>query len=381
MSKHTIFFIFLLSAAIMLPFFSPSHAFETKAKQMVLIDLTTKDMLANKDADTQMHPSSMSKLMTLYVLFDHIKQGKIAMDSKFKVSEKAWRKGGSKMFVRVDTEVTVSDLIRGIIVQSGNDACIVVAEGIAGTEEHFAKLMNDTAKRIGLTKSHFVNATGWPDANHLMSAKDLGILTEHLLTDFPDFYPMFAETEFEYNNIKQPNRNGLLHDNIGVDGLKTGHTDAGGYGIVVSAKSEDASRRLIAVVNGLSSEKERLEAAKAALLHGFNNFHIITALQEQQKLAEIPTYYGSMPMVAAGASHALRMTMPTDHKSAISAQLEYASPLEAPISKGDEIGTIRVTHPNGSERSIPLIALDDVAEMGFFGRAIHNFMQWALPAS
>ncbi|MBY0407422.1 MAG: D-alanyl-D-alanine carboxypeptidase, partial [Rickettsiales bacterium] len=226
-------------------------AIETTAKQAFMMDATTGAVLLNKEGDAQMHPSSMSKLMTIYLLFSRLKEGRLKMDSKLLVSEKAWRTQGSKTFVAIGSEIAVEDLIHGIIIQSGNDACVVVAEGISGSEEAFAKEMNETAAKLGMTQSHFVNATGLPDPTHLMSARDLAILAKHLITDFPEYYPFFAIKEFTYHNITQHNRNRLLGV-VGVDGLKTGHTEDGGYGITLSAKQGE--RRLMLVINGMSTE-------------------------------------------------------------------------------------------------------------------------------
>lgn len=200
-------------------------AIETKAKQAVVVDVETDTVLLSKDAFTPMYPASMTKIMTAHILFDHLKEGRLSPDDTFSVSEKAWRKGGSKMFVKVNTDVTVSDLLRGIIVQSGNDACIVVAEGISGTEEQFAELMNRKAKEMGMENTHFKNSTGWPDDEHVMSPHDLYLLANNTITNHPEYYPIYSEKSFTYSGITQPNRNLLLGEN-GVDGLKTGHTEA-----------------------------------------------------------------------------------------------------------------------------------------------------------
>jgi D-alanyl-D-alanine carboxypeptidase (penicillin-binding protein 5/6) len=248
----------LLLLVILLP--SVAKAFETKAKQAILVDLTTHTVLLDKNADERMPPSSMSKLMTTYMIFDGLRNGSLELSDKLRVSEKAWRKGGSKMFVELGKQIALEDLLRGIIIQSGNDACIVVAEHLAGSEEAFANMMNEKAKEIGLVGSNFVNATGWPDPEHYMTARDLYVLALHIMAEFPQYYPFYSEKSFTYHNIKQPNRNVLLHRNLGVDGMKTGHTQAAGYGIVVSAKN-DEGRRLLLVINGMESERERADEA------------------------------------------------------------------------------------------------------------------------
>ncbi|MBN9543690.1 MAG: D-alanyl-D-alanine carboxypeptidase, partial [Alphaproteobacteria bacterium] len=240
-----------LFTSISIIFSFNAFALETKAPHAILVDYDTDTVIFEKEADVPTVPSSMSKLMTVYVIFDKLKKGELKLNERFLVSENAWRKQGSKMFLHVGSSVTLEDLIKGIIIQSGNDACITAAEGIAGTEEEFVNILNEKAKELGLTNSHFVNSTGWPDDNHKMSMRDLSILSKHLINDFPEYYSYFAEREFVYNNIKQQNRNLSLNRFNGVDGLKTGHTDAGGYGIAMSAQQKN--RRLIVVVNGLSS--------------------------------------------------------------------------------------------------------------------------------
>ncbi|MEK9848811.1 MAG: D-alanyl-D-alanine carboxypeptidase family protein, partial [Rhodospirillaceae bacterium] len=238
---------------------SGSQTLETKARHALMIDMETNAVILEKAADEPMPPASMSKLMTIYMVFEKLKAGKLNLKDRFIVSEKAWRKGGSKMFVRVNRRVSVKDLLRGIIIQSGNDACIVIAEGLAGSEEAFAEEMNGKAAEIGLKNSQFKNATGWPAEGHYMSARDLATLSSKLIKDFPDYYPMFAEKSFRYSKIKQGNRNPLLYRRGGADGLKTGHTEASGYGLTASAQRE--GRRLLLVVNGLNSSRERASEA------------------------------------------------------------------------------------------------------------------------
>ena len=256
-----------LSAALLWPALAPpAQALETRAREAFLIDVTTGTVLLEKDADVSMPPASMSKIMTAYLVFGALKEGRISLDDKLPVSEKAWRKGGSKMFVEVGSEVSVEDLLRGVIVQSGNDACIVLAEALAGSEEAFAEQMTRKAREIGMEGSTFTNSTGWPDPNHRMTARDLAILAERMVQDFPDFYHYYSEREFTYNGIRQGNRNPLLYKNLGADGLKTGHTEEAGYGLTASAERD--GRRLVLVINGLESIKARSEEAERLIASG-----------------------------------------------------------------------------------------------------------------
>ncbi|MDP6345602.1 MAG: D-alanyl-D-alanine carboxypeptidase family protein [Alphaproteobacteria bacterium] len=257
---------------------------ETPAKQAMLIDHATGTVLFAKNAEQPMPPSSMSKLMTLYLLFERLAGGGLTMEDEFPVSEKAWRMGGSKMFVEIGKRVKVGDLVRGIVVQSGNDACIVVAEGIGGDETSFASLMNEKARELGLLDSHFVNASGWPDPDHVMSARDLARLAGALIDKFPQYYDLFAEKSFTFNKIRQGNRNPLLYKNIGADGLKTGHTRAAGYGLVASAVRK--GRRLTLVVNGLTSVNQRSRESERLLTWGFREFGSYALFKAGEVVAE-----------------------------------------------------------------------------------------------
>lgn len=369
MDSETRFVIFaVIVSALFLLFLPAAFAQDTMAKQVYLIDDTTDTVLMVKDADTMMYPSSMSKLMTLYVLFEHLKSGNISLDSRFPVSEKAWRKGGSKMFVEVGKQVKVEDLIRGIIIQSGNDACIVVAEGIAGSEEAFAQLMTETARKIGLTQSNFANASGWPDERHYMTAQDLGALAKRLIHDFSEYYHYFSGLEFTYGGIRQPNRNRLLDKGIGVDGLKTGHTEIAGYGITLSARDEKSGRRLILVVNGLDSEDAREKESEALLRHGFSDFQVVTVANVGDVLDMAPVWFGTTEEVGVMLSDPLQTTIPLGAEKEMRASLEYHSPLSPPIFRGDEVGVLRLYRQDDLLREVPLVATADVEASGFFKR-------------
>lgn len=344
---------------------SAAQAFETKAKQAILVDDMTHTVLYEVDADAKMYPSSMSKLMTLYVLFDKLKQGAIKLDSTFPVSEKAWKKGGSKMFVRVNTDVAVEDLIRGIVVQSGNDACIVVAEALGGSEDGFAKLMNDKAKQLGLKGSHFANSTGWPDEQHFMNARDLATLTQALIRDFPDYYPYFAEESFTYNGITQPNRNRLLDKGIGVDGLKTGHTEAAGYGIAVSAKEPEGPRRVVAVVNGLESDKDRIAEARKLVEYGFREFEVTSLRQAGGKVTQLPVWLGADEWVDITVADELLATLPRDTGD-ISFWLKTNAPVAAPVAQGKTLALLEIRRGDLVLQTVPLIAANEVQEASFF---------------
>ncbi len=342
--------------------FSTAQAqIETNATYAYMEDFDTGTVLMNKGGDVVMHPSSMSKLMTSYVVYEQIKQGKLKFTDTFPVSEKAWKMGGSKMFVHVGDQVKVEDLIRGVVTQSGNDACVVLAEGIAGSEEAFALMMNETAKRIGLTKSHFVNATGWPDEEHVMSAQDLAILARRIINDFPDEYKYYSEKEFTYNGITQPNRNRLLGSTLGVDGLKTGHTELAGYGITLSAKDASSNRRVILVINGLQSDDERVAEGAKLLGYGLKAFENKTIVEAGKPLTDLPVWFGSKERVSVVAEKDVVMTLPKATNSNVRMNVEFDSPVKTPIQKGQQIATLSVTIPNQPAMSLPLVASDDVA--------------------
>lgn len=360
----------LLSVALLTqPAFA---AFETKAKQAVLVDVTHHVTLLDKDAQSKMFPSSMSKLMTLYMVFERLKQGALKLDDTFVVSEKAWRMQGSKMFVHVGDTVPVEALIRGISVQSGNDACVVVAEGIAGSEEAFAELMNKKAAEIGLKGSHFTNSTGWPDGNHYMTAMDLAILGQRLIEDFPDYYHYFAEPSFSYNNITQHNRNLLLNRGVGVDGLKTGHTEIAGYGITVSAKDEVSGRRVVLVVNGLTSEKERAEEAELIVRHAFRDYREAILVKSGTVVATADVWLGQKETVDLMPAEDVKLLIAQGEQEAATYALRYNGPVAAPVNANQPIGELVIRMAGRSEQVVPLFAKESVARRGFFGRVFYR---------
>ncbi|NBO18877.1 MAG: D-alanyl-D-alanine carboxypeptidase [Proteobacteria bacterium] len=348
---------------------APAWAIETAAKQAFLIDAGTQAVLMNKEGDAQMHPSSMTKMMTIYILFSRMKEGRVKLDSKFAVSEKAWRMQGSKTFVGLGSEIAVADLIPGIVIQSGNDACIVVAEGISGSEEAFVQEMNDTAQKIGMTGTHFVNSHGMPEDTHMTTARDLATLAQHLIHDFPEYYHYFSQPEYTYNNIRQYNRNRLL-GTLGVDGLKTGHTEAGGYGITLSAQQDD--RRLVLVINGMANEKERAEEGDKLLRWGFREFVNKTLVRQGQSVAEADVWYGKQATVPLVASHDLVVTMPAGSAANVSFTLKYNGPLPAPVAQGAHVADLVISAPGTEPQVVPLHAAQDVPALSGIGRMLAN---------
>jgi D-alanyl-D-alanine carboxypeptidase (penicillin-binding protein 5/6) len=360
------------------PLLSPAAVAEpiaTHAQHVYIEDFQTGSVLYDKMADERLGPASMSKLMTVYMLFDALKRGDVKLTDTFHVSEKAWAMQGSKMFVDIDSDVKVEDLIRGMIIQSGNDACIVVAEGLAGTEEAFAERMNKKAKEIGLTNSNFTNSTGWPDPNHYMTAKDIAILSKRMIVDFPKYYTYFAEREFTWNGIKQGNRNPLLYrEGSGVDGLKTGHTEEAGFGISVSAVRD--GRRIVMVVHGLTGMQERADEAGQLLDWAFRETGNYTVASKGTVLADAPVEYGSMESVPLTVSQDLLLSLPKGDRDKVTAKAVVATPIVAPLTAGQELGKLIVTVPNMPEFTYPLVAAQDVPEVDITGRIFTNLRRF-----
>ena len=378
MTKLRTLFTALLAAACASGFAGAATAqqTETVARQAYILDLTTNTVLLSKDSGTPMHPASMSKLMTVYMVFDRLKKGTLSLEDKFLVSEQAWRKGGSKMFVKVGDRVSLHDLLRGIIVQSGNDACIVVAEGIAGTEDAFADMMTRRGRELGLTNSTFINSTGWPDPRHLMTAHDLAILADHLIEDFPEYYPIFGELEFTYNGIKQGNRNPLLYQNLGADGLKTGHTEDSGYGLVGSAKRGD--RRIVLVLNGMDSMRQRSQESQRLLDWAFRTFDAYSFFKKDEEITKADVWLGTEKTVPLLIPRDLKLTLSHPARASLAVKVRMKTPLPAPIAKGTELATLVVTAPSMQRVEIPLVAGPDVGQLGFVGRigAAINHVIW-----
>lgn len=340
-----------------------AQRFETRAAHAILIDYNTGTVLFEKDADERMPPASMAKLMTSAVVFDALEIGRLRPDDEFQVSERAWRDGGAKsggstMFAKLGSTIRIEDLVRGIVVQSGNDACIVVAEGMAGTEATFADLMNQEARKIGLEKSHFTNATGLPDPNQYVTARDLARLAAYIITEFPEYYKIYGEPEFTWNKIRQRNRNPLLDMNIGADGLKTGHTEESGYGLVGSAVRD--GQRLIVVINGTRSEKERAEEARKLLEWGFRAFERVQLFTSGEVIGEANVFGGDRTTVGVVSKGALDLLLPVGSRDQIKAQIVYQGPVRAPVEEGQEIGHIRITTGEGMTKEAPVYAATDI---------------------
>jgi serine-type D-Ala-D-Ala carboxypeptidase (penicillin-binding protein 5/6) len=338
----------------------------TLAKQAFMVDPQTSTVLLFKDADKPMHPSSMAKLMTIYIAFEEINAGRLKLDTRFRVSERARNMGGSRMFVELGSEVSVEDLIKGMIVLSGNDACVVIAEGMSGNEDSFAERMTAKARELGMTGTVFKNASGWPADGQWTTARDLAVLSWRTIEDFPKLYRYYAETNWSYNNIKQDNRNRLLRTVPGTDGLKTGHTEEGGYGQATSSIRD--GRRLILVVNGLSSMAERAQETARLVEWGFRESTNTTVFRAGDTVVEAPVWLGSLDKVPLVVSRPVQITAPTGQTVTPRVVARFDGPIAAPIAKGTKLGTALVTLPDNRVVEYPLEAGADVPRMGVFGR-------------
>ena len=340
---------------------------DTDAKTAVVIDATTGKVLFEKNKDKKTFPASMTKIMTTLIVFEKLSNGTLSLDDTFLVSERAWKeREGSSMFVEVDKNIRVEDLLRGIIVQSGNDACIVVAENIAGTEESFAKMMTQKAIDIGMTNTNFTNSTGMHDKNNFSTAYDLAILSQYLINNYPEYYHMFAETEFEWSNIKQKNRNPLLYKNMGVDGLKTGHLSVSGYGLAASAI--DGERRVISVTNGFSSTQKRSQGSSRLITWSFREFENIKLFDDFKKFASINIPGSNESSSLIGAVNDIVLTVPKTKDKKLDYEIELFGDIKFPISSGDIIGKIRVDIPNEVSEYFDALSVNDVNRSNIFSR-------------
>ena len=358
----------IASFAICMCLTSQAWAFDTLARSAMIVDQTTGTVLLAKDADRPIPPASMSKLMTTYMLFEALRDGRVTMDTKFLVSEKATSRGGSTMFLRTGERVTVRDLIQGIIVQSGNDACITVAENIAGTEEAFAEQMTTRANEMGMTASTFGNATGWPHPNQRMSARDLVFLANELITKFPEYYGFFSQRSFTWDGVKQDNRNPLLNLGIGADGLKTCHTNEAGYGLVGSAKQ--GNRRIIFMITGLDSKIARASEAEKLTNWAFRQFVSKELFKKGTKIAEAKVWLGGQKTVGLVAQNNISGLFPQGSLDDVTIEVTYQGPLEAPIKAGDQVATLTVTAPNMETTNHNLVAQNDVAKGSIVTRVL-----------
>ena len=345
--------------------------FETAAPHAVIIDAATGEVMFEKDARDPMAPASMTKIMTADLVFAALKNGSLSPDTEFTVSEDAWRRGGvssgsSTMFLKVGSKASVMDLLKGVIIQSGNDACIVLAEGMAGSEDAFAEQMTARAREMGLTSATFRNATGWPHPEHEISALDLAKLAQNQIAEFPEGYSLYAERDFTWNDIKQSNRNPILGRVTGADGMKTGSTEASGYGLVGSAKRGD-DRRII-VINGLGSKSERRTVATRLMEAAFSQFRVYDLHAQGTLMGELDVYMGKAPTVGVALTQDVRKGLPVADRNKIKSEISYTTP-KAPISKGDVIAMLNVTVPGRPVESYDLVATDDVKRKGLFARA------------
>jgi serine-type D-Ala-D-Ala carboxypeptidase (penicillin-binding protein 5/6) len=349
---------------------------DTQAKHAVVYEVETGTTLLDKGADERIPPASMSKVMTAYLVFDYLKQGRAKLTDELPVSEAAWRTGGSKMFVPLGGRIKIEDLVQGMVIQSGNDACVVLAEGLAGSQEAFVEQMNQKAKEIGMRDSHFANVDGLPNPDHWMTARDLAILAVRTIQDFPEYYKYYSEKEFKFNNINQGNRNPLLYKDNGADGLKTGHTEEAGYSLVGSIKRGD--RRIVLVLSGLPSMKARAQEAERLTEWAFreyNNYKLFTA---GTKVEDAEVWLGEQAKVPLTVGKDLVVTLPRKSRKEMKVAVDYNQPVTAPVEKGQEAGKIVVTAPDTPPVEAPLVTAASVDRLGPVGRvaAVAGHMIW-----
>ncbi len=339
---------------------------EVPAKAWLTLDANSGQVIGALNPTQQVEPASLTKLMAAYVVFDAIKNGRLSLDQQVTISEKAWRTEGSRMFVEVNSQVSVDDLLKGVIVQSGNDATVALAEAVAGSEGAFVALMNEEAKRQGLADTHYTNSPGLPDPQHMTTVRDLATLATNLVTDFPEFLHYYSQKEFTYNKIKQPNRNRLLWADGTVDGLKTGHTSSAGYCLVSTAVRD--GRRVISVLVGADSEAARTEASLKLLNWSYQNFDTIKLFDKDQPAVQARVWEGEAETVDLGQTKPIWLTVPRGKGPDVQPIAHYTQPLIAPLTKGSEVGTVSLSLDGKILREEPLAVMNDVAQAGFFGR-------------
>lgn len=344
------------------------------AKAWLLLDHGSGQLLASYKPDERIEPASLTKLMTAYLIFSALRQKTLTLSQTVQVSKNAWKTGGSRMFIEPDKPVTVDQLIHGMIIQSGNDACVALAEAIAGTEENFAQLMNREAQRLGLKNTHYTNSSGLTDAQHYTTARDLSLLAAALIRDFPDYYPIYSQKEYTYNNISQPNRNRLLWADPTVDGVKTGHTDAAGYCLIASAKR--GPRRLLSVVLGTTSESVRAQESLKLLNFGYQFYDTVTLYKKGDAVKSVRVWKGAQNMVKAGFTDEFVVSVPKGQSQKLKAELVSRQPLLAPVLQGSPIGTLKLSLDDKPIGEYPVVALEAVPPAGIFGRAWDTLRLW-----
>lgn len=365
----------VLTAGLVLAGIGSAGAIETQARNAILMDYDTGQYLYVKDHEKMVPPASMSKLMTVNMIFEKLKDGSLSLDDTFTVSERAWKlggaaSGGSTMFLKIGEKVRVEDILKGILIQSGNDACIVAAENLAGSEDDFAEMMNKRARELGLNNSSFANSTGLPHPDQKMSVEDLAKLARHIIKEFPEFYHIFSEKYYTHNNITQGNRNPLLYSMPNADGLKTGHTEEAGFCLTASAKKGE--RRLIEVMTGMNSNKERSEEAERLMEWGFREFNNYNLLNKGQTIAEIPVVFGSEKQVRLVVPETVKRTLKKSQAPKIKMTAVYDKPVKAPVAAGDKLGEVRIELDGQEMENLPLVADRNVEKLGFFGRIGQN---------
>jgi serine-type D-Ala-D-Ala carboxypeptidase (penicillin-binding protein 5/6) len=358
------------------PTAKPANGIETQAKHALILEMETGAVLLDKGADERIPPASMSKIMTAYVAFGMLKEGRAKLTDELPVSERAWRLQGSKMFVPIGGRISIDDLLKGVIIQSGNDACLVLAEGLAGSEEAFVELMNQKAKEIGLNDSHFTNVSGLPDPDHWMTARDLATLAIHTINDFPEYYHYYSEMDYEFNNIKQGNRNPLLYKNVGADGLKTGHTEEAGYSLTASVVRDN--RHIILVLSGLPTMKARAQESERLIEWAFREFNDYRLFAAGDKVDDGEVWLGAEPRVPLSVDKDFVVTLPRKARKDMKVTVEYDRPVPAPIQKGDTVGKVVMTAPDMTPVEAPLVAAASVERMNPLARiaTLAGYLVW-----
>ena len=344
------------------------------ARAWISVDVNSGQVLASSAPDTKVEPASLTKIMTAYVVFDALAEKRIALDQPVTVSETAWRTGGSRMFIEPRKPVTVNELNQGMIVQSGNDASVALAELVGGSEAAFATLMNQEAARLDMKNTHFMNSTGLPNAQHMTSVRDLATLSAHLITDFPQFFHYYSQKDYSYNKITQPNRNRLLFADPSVDGMKTGHTDAAGYCLVATAKRGD--RRILTVVVGTDSEATRAEESLKLLNWSFQNFDTVKLFDENQPAIDARVWEGKVDTVKLGPPNPVWLSVPRGRAADVKPVAQRNDPLVAPLEKGQNVGKLQLTLDGKVLRVEPLVVQASVERAGFFGRMVDTVKRW-----